>query len=167
MVRAFGVRRNSSAAICLPSISSVNFLCDRIGIVAGQTPDAAALARRGYFGIGVASHIEEILRPDVDRVRVRMSAVIQIDRGERIRFGEHVRDAVGLPGLHRRQSGRVVAPGVGILGAGMALRIAAPDTAASASGRCPAASTATPPIAAARPTAPKPAAALSDRPDAW
>ena len=71
----------------------------------------------------MTSHIEEILRPDVDRVRVRISAVIQVDRSERIRFGQHVRDAVGLPGLHRRQGGGVVAPGAGILGAGMALRI--------------------------------------------
>ncbi len=52
-----------------------------------------------------------------------MPAMIQIDRGKRIRFGEHVRDAVGVPGLHRRQRRGVVAPGVGILGAGMALRI--------------------------------------------
>ena len=52
-----------------------------------------------------------------------VAAMIEIDRGERIVLGQHVSDAVGMPGLHRRQRGGVVAPGAGILGAGMALRL--------------------------------------------
>ena len=51
--------------------------------------------------------------------------MIQIDGGERIRFGQHIADAVGMSGLHSGQRGGVVAPGVGILRAGMPLRLVA------------------------------------------
>src|SRR6476659_1504679 len=68
-------------------------------------------------------HVEEILSPDVDRVGVWISTVIEVDRSERISFSKHVRDTIGLPGLHRRQSGDIVAPSGRIPGAGMAPRI--------------------------------------------
>ena len=67
--------------------------------------------------------VEKILRPHIDRTGVHVAAMIEIDCGERIIFGQNVTDAVGVPGLHRRQRGAVVAPGAGILGAGMPVRL--------------------------------------------
>jgi hypothetical protein len=82
------------------------FSIDRIGAVASPPPDSATFTRRCHLGVRVASHIEVILRPDVNRVRTRVAAVIQIDRGEWIRLGHYEADAVSFPGLHRRHSGR-------------------------------------------------------------
>jgi hypothetical protein len=67
--------------------------------------------------------VEEILRPGGDRVGVWISTVIEVDRSKRISFSKHVRDSIGLPGLHRRQRGGVVALGLGVLGACVAPRI--------------------------------------------
>ena len=41
--------------------------------------------------------------------------MIEIDGGEGVFGGEHVADAVGVPGLRRSQGGGVVGPGVGSL----------------------------------------------------
>ena len=81
---------------------------------------------------------------------IGVAAMIEIDRGERIVFGQNVGDAVGLPGLHSGECGCVVASTCWDLRAGMPIRLRRHErrllpTAVSAS-----ASSATPPIAAAR-----------------
>ena len=99
------------------------FLMHRVGAVVGQTQDQAAVAAWRYFRISMARRVEEILRPDVNRARAAMTAVGQLDRGEWIRLGHHISDAVRMPGLPCRHCGCVVAPGAGIRQAGRALRL--------------------------------------------
>ena len=104
MVSGLLVRRNSSAAICLPSTFSVNFRLQRGA--ARQSPDADAVAGRRHFAVGVAAALEEELRPDVDRASIGVAAMVEIDRGKRIVGGEHVSYAVGMAGLHGGERGR-------------------------------------------------------------
>ena len=78
MVSALLVRRNSSAAIGLPSISSVNFRLS--GSPSARPQMRQPVAGRRHFRIGVAADVEEILRPDVDRVGAEVAAMIEIDR---------------------------------------------------------------------------------------
>lgn len=54
-----------------------------------------------HFAIAAATDVEKILRPNINAEQVEIAAMVQIDRGERISFGQQVRDAVGTPRLHR------------------------------------------------------------------
>ena len=71
----------------------------------------------------MAAKFEEVLRPAVDRMRIDVAAVIEIDRRKRIILGENVTDTVSMAGLHSRQRGGVVRPGAGIVRAGVAMRL--------------------------------------------
>src|SRR5262249_54716370 len=69
-------------------------------IAAGITPLANAGAARSDFGVGMLSGAEKVLRPDVDRVRLRVTAVIQIRRRKLVVLGEYVAEPVSMSGLH-------------------------------------------------------------------
>ena len=66
IVSALLVRRNSSAAIVLPSISSVNFRLS--GSPSAKPQIRQPVAARRHFRIGIAADVEQVLRPDVDAV---------------------------------------------------------------------------------------------------
>ena len=66
MVSALLVRRNSSAAIGLPSISSVNLRFS--GSPSAIPRCGQPVAARRHLLITVAADVEVILRPDVDRM---------------------------------------------------------------------------------------------------
>ena len=74
IVSALLVRRNSSAAICLPSISSVNLRLQTSAV--RQAPNAAAGAARRHLGIAVAAGVEKVLRPDVNLMGADVAAMI-------------------------------------------------------------------------------------------
>ena len=67
-----------------------------------QTPNAATAAGRCYFRIAMPCRIEEILRPYVDRIGASVAAMIKINGGERVIFGENITDTVAVAGLHSR-----------------------------------------------------------------
>ena len=76
------------------------FLVD--GIAVSEAPDPAAVAARCHFGIAETAAVQKILRPHIDRMRINVAAVVEIDSSKRIVCSENIGDAVGVTGLHRR-----------------------------------------------------------------
>ena len=153
MVSALLVRRNSSAAIGFAVDLQREFFVQTIAV--RQSPDPAAGAARRHLGIAVAAGVEEILRPHVNAAGVDVAAMIQIDRGEGISLSQHVGDAVGVAGLHRRQRGGVVAQVPGSLVLACRVRLRRHEWRFLPAAVGPVASSARPPIAAARSAAPR------------
>ena len=92
-------------------------------IAVRRTPDAATGTGRRHFAVCITAGVEEVLRPHINRTGINVAAVIEIDRGERIVFSQHIGDAVGLSGTHDVESSGIIAPRAGILCAGMSFRL--------------------------------------------